>query len=175
MFPLSNFHEFFYIVYCVPYSSKRNSFTHLQPLVIIPPNSKKARVQNIMKSPSIVGKIGIKKKKKNNKLPSFQGSKSRVQDNRKSRLGRVIKGANFHAGTISKRAGKNPLLGLSSFLLLSLSHSAPRFQATESRSIGSAKETGEIDESLKSNSSGIRLEKVERIPRVTTVRDSEHI
>lgn len=123
MFPLSNFHEFFYIVYCVPYSSKRNSFTHLQPLVIIPPNSKKARVQNIMKSPSIVGKIGIKKK--NNKPPSFQGSKSRVQDNRKSRLGRVIKGASFHAGTISKRAGKNPLLGLSSFLLLLLSLTLP--------------------------------------------------
>lgn len=43
------------------------------------------------------------------------------------------------------------------------------------RSIGSAKETGEMEESLKSNSGGIRLEEVERIPRVTTVRDSEHI
>lgn len=94
------------------------------------------------------------------------------------RLGesRVIKEASFHAGTISKRAGKNALgFGLPPSPSHSLSlYLSLRFQATEFRSIGSAKEIGEIDESLKSNSSGIRLE-VERIPRVTTVRDSEHI
>lgn len=142
------FTKFFYIVYHVPCSPNKRKektlsrfFNHSLLFLQIRGSSKRRRTSsNSRKHGSKHNETSFHLSslksvlKKKRKIITPLRSKDRnleFRDNRESGLGesRVIKEASFHAGTISKRAGKNAL-GLSSSLPLS-----PRFQATEFRSI----------------------------------------
>lgn len=142
------FTKFFYIVYHVSYSPNKRKekilsrfFNHSLSFLQTRGSSKRRKTSsNSRKHGSKHNETSFHLSslksvlKKKRKIITPLRSKDRnleFRDNRESGLGesRVIKEASFHAGTISKRAGKNAL-GLSSSLPLS-----PRFQATEFRSI----------------------------------------
>lgn len=113
--------EFSFFTFLVSQTSKKHSFAFFNHSFLRTRRTSKPRISSFSNRSILVknnetSTVPIKLKKNIiNPLRSFQGSKSRVQDNRKGRLGRVIKEASFHAGTISKRAGKNAL-GFSSSL-----------------------------------------------------------
>lgn len=140
------FTKFFYIVYHVPCSPNKRKektlsrfFNHSLSFLQTRGSSKRRKTSsNSRKHGSKHNETSFHLSslksvlKKKRKIITPLRSKDRnleFRDNRESGLGesRVIKEASFHAGTISKRAGKNAL-GLSSL-------SSPRFQATEFRSI----------------------------------------